>query len=38
MTLTFRNPEGTLTSEEADALRDRIVAACGAAYGAQLRA
>jgi phenylalanyl-tRNA synthetase beta chain len=38
MTLTFRKPEGTLTSEEADQLRDQIVNACGAAYGAQLRA
>ena len=38
MTLTLRRPEGTLTSEEADALRDQIVAACGSAHGAQLRA
>jgi phenylalanyl-tRNA synthetase beta chain len=38
MTLTFRKPEGTLTSEEADQLRDQIVNACTAAYGAQLRA
>ncbi len=38
MTLTFRKPEGTLTSEEADQLRDHIVAACGTALGAQLRA
>ena len=38
MTLTFRKPEGTLTSEEADRLRDQIVAACGTAFGAQLRA
>ncbi len=38
MTLTFRKPEGTLTNEEADQLRDQIVAACGSAFGAQLRA
>jgi phenylalanyl-tRNA synthetase beta chain len=38
MTLAFRTPEGTLTNEEADRLRDQIVAACGSAFGAQLRA
>ena len=38
MTLTFRKPAGTLTSEEADQLRDKIVGACGTAFGAQLRA
>jgi phenylalanyl-tRNA synthetase beta chain len=38
MTLTFRKPEGTLTNEETDQLRDRIVAACQEKLGAQLRA
>jgi phenylalanyl-tRNA synthetase beta chain len=38
MTLTFRKPEGTLTSEETDQLRDRIVAACQEKLGAHLRA
>jgi phenylalanyl-tRNA synthetase beta chain len=38
MTLIFRKPEGTLTNEEADQLRDRIVTACGSAFGAHLRA
>ncbi len=36
--LTFRSDERTLTGEEIDSLRDRIVAACGDAFGAQLLA
>ena len=31
-------PEGTLTSQQADEVRDRIVAACRAEHGAELRA
>jgi len=38
MTLSFRKPDGTLTNEEADALRDQIVAVCHEQLGAQLRA
>ena len=38
LTLTFRKPEETLTGEEADQLRDRIVAACSQQFGAELRA
>jgi phenylalanyl-tRNA synthetase beta chain len=37
-TLSLRSTSGTLTSEEADAVRQRIVAACAAEHGAQLRA
>ena len=37
-TLTLRSRDGTLTGDEADRLRDRVVAACQAAHGAQLRA
>jgi phenylalanyl-tRNA synthetase beta chain len=36
--IELRSRESTLTSEEADRIRDRVVAACGAAHGAQLRA
>jgi phenylalanyl-tRNA synthetase beta chain len=36
MSLAFRKPDGTLTNEEADRLRDQIVAACSAAFGAEL--
>ncbi len=36
--LTFRSAERTLTGEEIDSLRDRIVAACGDAFGARLLA
>ncbi len=38
MTLSLRWPEGTLTNQEADRVRDEIVAACGKAHGAELRA
>jgi phenylalanyl-tRNA synthetase beta chain len=37
MTLSLRKPSGTLTSEEADQVRDRIVEACSQKLGAQLR-
>lgn len=37
LTLTLRSAEGTLTGDEADALREQIVAACAAQHGAQLR-
>ena len=36
--IALRSKEGTLTTAEADAVRDRIVAACKAAHGAELRA
>jgi phenylalanyl-tRNA synthetase beta chain len=36
--ISLRSKEGTLTSPEADAVRDRIVAACRARHGAELRA
>jgi phenylalanyl-tRNA synthetase beta chain len=38
LTLRLRSREGTLTGDQADAIRDRIVAACRAAHGAELRA
>jgi phenylalanyl-tRNA synthetase beta chain len=38
LTLTLRSKKGTLTNQEADGVRDAIVAACGAQFGAQLRA
>jgi len=38
MTLALRSSEGTLTNEEADRLRDGIVAACRDRHGAALRA
>jgi phenylalanyl-tRNA synthetase beta chain len=38
MTLTLRSADGTLTNEQADALRARVVAACEQAHAAQLRA
>ena len=34
----FRSPEGTLTDEEAAGLREKIVAALRAKFGAELRA
>lgn len=37
-TLTLRSPEGTLTNDEADQIRTRVVEACAAAHAAQLRA
>ncbi len=36
--LTLRRPTGTLTSAEADQVRDAVVVACAKALGAQLRA
>ncbi|HUY32203.1 MAG TPA: phenylalanine--tRNA ligase subunit beta [Pirellulales bacterium] len=36
--LALRSREGTLTSQQADAIRDAVVRACGAEYGAVLRA
>jgi phenylalanyl-tRNA synthetase beta chain len=38
MTLTLRSDTGTLTNEEADRIRARVVEACQRAHGAQLRA
>ena len=35
--IDLRWEEGTLTSQQADAVRDRIVAACRAEHGAELR-
>jgi len=37
-TLTLQSREGTLTNDEADRIRTRVVDACQAAHGAQLRA
>ena len=36
--ISLRPKEGTLTDPQADAVRDRIVAACKQAHGAELRA
>jgi phenylalanyl-tRNA synthetase beta chain len=36
--ITLRSPEGTLTSEQADDVRDRMVAALGKRLGGELRA
>jgi phenylalanyl-tRNA synthetase beta chain len=36
--VTLRDPQTTLTGAEADAIRDRIVAACSERYGARLQA
>jgi phenylalanyl-tRNA synthetase beta chain len=38
LSIALRSKEGTLTSPQADAVRDRIVAACKQAHGAELRA
>jgi phenylalanyl-tRNA synthetase beta chain len=38
MTLSLRSKEGTLTNQQADDLREQIVAACQAKHGAELRA
>ncbi|MBN1911483.1 MAG: phenylalanine--tRNA ligase subunit beta [Pirellulales bacterium] len=38
MTLTLRWSDGTMTNQEADRIRDEVVAACGQAHGAELRA
>jgi len=37
-TISLRSEEGTLTSQQADALRDRLVEACAREHGAKLRA
>ena len=37
-TLTLRSPDGTLTNDEADQIRARVVEACRQAHAAQLRA
>jgi len=37
-TISLRSAEGTLTNQQADEVRDRIVAACRARHGAELRA
>ncbi len=37
MSLTLRSREGTMTNQQADAIRDRIVAACRQAHNAELR-
>jgi phenylalanyl-tRNA synthetase beta chain len=36
-TIALRSAEGTLTSQQADEVRDRVVAACRAKHGAELR-
>jgi len=38
MTLVLRSSEGTMTNQQADELRDQIVAACRREHGAELRA
>ena len=38
LSISLRSKEGTLTSQQADEVRDRIVAACQREHGAQLRA
>ncbi|MBS0211250.1 MAG: phenylalanine--tRNA ligase subunit beta [Planctomycetes bacterium] len=38
LSIQLRHADATLTSAEADALRDQLVAACHTAFGAQLRA
>jgi phenylalanyl-tRNA synthetase beta chain len=38
LTLLLRSKEGTLTNQQADELRERIVAACKTKHGAELRA
>lgn len=38
LTLTLRSPDGTLTNDEADQIRSRVVEACRAAHAASLRA
>jgi phenylalanyl-tRNA synthetase beta chain len=37
MTITIRWKDGTLTSQQADEIRDQVVAACRAKHGAELR-
>jgi phenylalanyl-tRNA synthetase beta chain len=38
MTIVLRSKEGTMTNQQADDIRDRIVAACRREHGAELRA
>ncbi len=38
MTIILRLKDGTLTSPQADEIRDQVVAACKAKHGAELRA
>ncbi|OHB65967.1 MAG: phenylalanine--tRNA ligase subunit beta [Planctomycetes bacterium RBG_13_63_9] len=38
MAISLRSHQGTMTSQEADAVRDRIVTACREKHGAELRA
>jgi phenylalanyl-tRNA synthetase beta chain len=38
LTLVLRSREGTMTSQQADELRERVVAACRRKHGAELRA
>ncbi|HEY4760967.1 MAG TPA: phenylalanine--tRNA ligase subunit beta, partial [Thermoguttaceae bacterium] len=38
MTISLRLEDGTLTSQQADEIRDKIVSACQAKHGAELRA
>ena len=38
LTVTLRDANGTLKSEQADEVRSRVVVACGERHGAQLRA
>ena len=37
LTIALRSAEGTMTNQQADEIRDRIVAACGKRHGAELR-
>ncbi|MBN2473176.1 MAG: phenylalanine--tRNA ligase subunit beta [Pirellulales bacterium] len=37
LSITLRSKDGTMTNQQADELRDQIVAACGAQHGAELR-
>jgi phenylalanyl-tRNA synthetase beta chain len=37
LTITLRGAEGTLTGQQADEVRDRVVAACRERHGAELR-
>ena len=38
LSIALRSSDGTLTSQQADEVRDRVVAACRAKHGAELRA
>jgi len=37
LTIALRSKEGTMTNQQADEIRDRIVAACKEQHGAELR-